>query len=1062
MLKAATWLCLAGWMAGVATGWGAVRYVAPSGGHVSPFVSWGTAATTIQAAVDAAVSGDTILVSNGVYDTGGRVISGSLTNRVAINKAVTVRSVNGPEVTCIEGRACPTGTVGYGDAAVRCVYLANNAVLDGFTLSNGHTLAKGSYPDDQNSGGGVYAAYASPPNAVVSNCVITGCSAYMAGGGISGGKIVASVVMYNVAEEAGGGAEECHLYNCILHHNLAYGGGGAAYSMLYNCTVTDNVGTNRGGGVSYSTCYNSIMYYNTSAYGANYYYWSYTNCCTTPEPSRGNNIADEPLFVDRANGDYRLMSNSPCINAGLGQAWMAGAGDLDGLPRVVGMSVDIGAYEYQSLTDLLSVEIQASHSQAVVGVAVPFTGVVSGNEQGYVWRMGDGHTHYNVGDVSNVYAAAGSYEVTLTASNLAGAVTATVTVEIVAAGYSYYVAPSGDDAAAGTAWTNAKATLQAGVDAAGLGCVVWVSNGLYNTGGRVCGAGLTNRVTIDKRLMVRSVNGPDATCIAGAADPLTSSNGDAAVRCVYLADEVVLDGFTLSNGYTRMTGDGNLDQSGGGAYCFSTSALITNCVFTHNSAQRNAGACCRGTLDHCWLTDNRAVSYGGGTYVSVHRYCLIENNMARDGAGIANGPAYNCVIRGNIAERNGGGLYASSAHAHNCTVVGNTAGDKGGGAYRINAENCILYYNQAASSDNFYEGNFTNSCAWPAAAGLNNITNAPLLVSMADARLLPDSPCIDRGMNEGWMAGLPDWYGHDRIVNGVVDIGAAEFFGSSALTGALSAVICAGYTQAPVGISVPFVAEIEGAAQGYIWSMGDGTAITNECAFAHAYGAPGYLDVTLTVSNLTDRITVTQQVAILLEDCDYYVRPDGDDGADGTTWATAKATIQAAVDTADMGCVIWVSNGLYAAGGVALHAGLTNRVTVDRLVTVRSVNGPAVTTIAGQECATNGACGDGAVRCVYLADGAALIGFTLTNGHTLALGTEQRQGGGVWCAGSGAVISNCVISGCRAADYGGGCRGGALYDTLLRGNRARYGGGVSEAVLYACVISNNMASRGGG
>src|SRR5215207_6521928 len=63
-----------------------------------PYLSWITAATNIQDAVDAAVAGDEIVVTNGIYATGGR---GG--NRVKVDKPLTLRSVNGPQFTIIDG-----------------------------------------------------------------------------------------------------------------------------------------------------------------------------------------------------------------------------------------------------------------------------------------------------------------------------------------------------------------------------------------------------------------------------------------------------------------------------------------------------------------------------------------------------------------------------------------------------------------------------------------------------------------------------------------------------------------------------------------------------------------------------------------------------------------------------------------------------------------------------------------------------------------------------------------------------------------------------------------------
>ena len=90
------------------------------------------------------------------------------------------------------------------------------------------------------------------------------------------------------------------------------------------------------------------MYFNTASKAANYDSSCTLNyCCTTPLPVGGaGNITLEPLFVARAAENLRLQSNSPCINAGLNAA-APGSTDLDGRPRIVGGTVDIGAYEFQ-------------------------------------------------------------------------------------------------------------------------------------------------------------------------------------------------------------------------------------------------------------------------------------------------------------------------------------------------------------------------------------------------------------------------------------------------------------------------------------------------------------------------------------------------------------------------------------------------------------------------------------------------------------------------------------------------------------------------------------------
>jgi hypothetical protein len=306
-----------------------------------PYTNWLTAATNIQAAVDAAQAGDTVLVTNGGYATGGRAVYGTMTNRVAVDKRITLLSVNGPQFTVIKGYQVP-GTIN-GDEAIRCVYLANRAVLSGFTLTNGATRASGDY-DSEQSGGGVLCQSST---ALVTNCTLT-CNSAEAGGGACDGTLNNCTLTRNSAE-AGGGAYSGTLNNCTLTSNSGYyGGGGCCYGTLNDCTLTGN-SAEAGGGAYSGTLNNCILYYNSASTRPNYDEYSTLNyCCTTPLPGSGpGNIAAEPLFVDRVNGNLRLQANSPCINAGA-NSYVSGTTDLAGRPRIAGGTVDMGAFEFQS------------------------------------------------------------------------------------------------------------------------------------------------------------------------------------------------------------------------------------------------------------------------------------------------------------------------------------------------------------------------------------------------------------------------------------------------------------------------------------------------------------------------------------------------------------------------------------------------------------------------------------------------------------------------------------------------------------------------------------------
>lgn len=71
-------------------------------------------------------------------------------------------------------------------------------------------------------------------------------------------------------------------------------------------------------------------------------------------PTNGvGNITNDPAFVNPSTRDFHLQSTSPCINSG-NNPYVGTATDFDGNQRIVGGTVDIGAYEYQTPTSIIS------------------------------------------------------------------------------------------------------------------------------------------------------------------------------------------------------------------------------------------------------------------------------------------------------------------------------------------------------------------------------------------------------------------------------------------------------------------------------------------------------------------------------------------------------------------------------------------------------------------------------------------------------------------------------------------------------------------------------------
>ena len=461
-----------------------VHYVWQSSpGPAPPFLTWATAATNIQDAVDAAVTGDEIVVTNGTYATGGQMDPNGDYRCVVVDKPLTLQSVNGPQTTVIDGSWWqPLG----------CVYLTNGATLFGFTLTNGVA----------DNGGGVYCESTS---AVLSNCVLTGNSAYGDGAGAYGGTLNNCTLTGNSADDwgggafggtlnnctltgnsavyggygggtyggtlnnctltgnsvsgwggSGGGAYNCTLNNCSLSGNSAnahyfppspmreFGycvgglGGGAYGSTLNNCTLTDNSANGysrfplfyyaEGGGAYSCTLNNCIVYFNSDSNGGNYDSSSTLNyCCAMPMPTNGvGNISADPQLASASH----LSAESPCIGAG--SATYASGTDIDGEAWAIRPSIGCDEYHAGAVTGPLTVSLTATLTNVSIGYPVGLTAFIEGRTDLSVWEFGDGFVQVNEPYTSHTWTAPGDYLVALWAFNdsYPEGVSATVTVRV--------------------------------------------------------------------------------------------------------------------------------------------------------------------------------------------------------------------------------------------------------------------------------------------------------------------------------------------------------------------------------------------------------------------------------------------------------------------------------------------------------------------------------------------------------------------------------------------------------------------------------------------------------
>ena len=355
---------------------------------------------TIQAAINASKNGDTVIVADDTYNE--KIIFPP----DADNKTISLISENGAEVTVIDGTGKSGSVVTFPENS--------NSTLDGFTITNGSTSGNGggiliganSSPTIENciitgneafAGGGISCGNSSAPfitNSIIQNNSVTGGTDMSNGGGIhlspsSTPTITNCIIQNNTSDRNGGGlafntADEPLIVNCIFSNNTAAVNGGAitfknSAPIITNCTFSNNSASSPGGAIACSNplpgtaVSNSILWGDSPAEitcDANTISVTYSDIQgggmgpgnpgipgETTWPGTGNINAD-PKFVDEENGDFHLLNDSPCIDAGDNSALALPSTDIDGDDRKIddpGVAdtgngtppiVDMGAFEY--------------------------------------------------------------------------------------------------------------------------------------------------------------------------------------------------------------------------------------------------------------------------------------------------------------------------------------------------------------------------------------------------------------------------------------------------------------------------------------------------------------------------------------------------------------------------------------------------------------------------------------------------------------------------------------------------------------------------------------------
>lgn len=633
----------------------------------------------------------------------------------------------------------------------------------------------------------------------------------------------------------------------------------------------------------------------------------------------------------------------------------------------------------------------------------------------------------------------------------------------------------------GSSWDNAFNDLQRALEKIKQGDELWVAKGIYyptEENDRNATFKLIEDITIyggfdgsESELAQRSWEKNETILSGNIGDK--DSNTDNVMHVVSTANNTVLDGFIIEDGYamgSKGSGGGNKGKGGSGgkpqthtspqniSQSSNTNAGAGILIFKNSATIRNT------TIRNC------SAGKGGGIY-------NMTNTSTRP-SGNAPAPVFiNVKVENNYAMMRGGGMQndmGTSPLLINCHFTQNECGAKGG-----------ALYNDFTCSPIIIGCTFENNKAHDAAAMGNDGSSSPIIIDTKIVNNVVESQ--GAGLFQGsYNANMRGKGNMPLVINSIVKDNHSTTNGSDNVTNWGEDWIYAWKSEID---GFEHSIDILDAKYDDLVKMAKEISSLNAADIDRLYTQKikAYLNSNApekssrqkgqqgfgTDNTLSKTANIPQQV--------IYVDTDAK-GGNGTSWPDAYNNLQDAINKAysSGGGEVWVAAGEYKPTattkrnisfmmkeGVAIYGGFVGN---EKKKSERNIQAnPSI--LSGNIGKTNSRT-DNSYHVVLGSINSIIDGFTISDGYADGEITN-RFGGGLYCWGyeSSTIVKNTIFTQNYAED------GGAVFcfsdvlsyfenvefkeNTALLGGAAAFRFG-SSCELYQCTFSNNTAASRGG